>query len=130
MSEMGPLVVSISKAIRDRAPAAPGTVGRIQELNGPLLEAALSLRDPIPGTGVDGRLSDPGFMLNAIAACLAAAGLPLSADQEAGLEEVARRAMAADARRREGYDDRTIELAKVADEAELKDPPSGTPSRS
>ncbi len=121
LKEMGPLVAEIARAITTGTPVAPGTIGRIQQLNGPLVEAALSLGDSVPGTGVNGRFSDPGFMLNAIASCLAAADLPLSAGQAAVLEDIARRCLAADAQRRAAYDDRTPALQRVYEEAELKD---------
>ena len=121
LAEMNPLIVEIVHSIRAGERPEGATIGRIQQLNGPLLAAALMLPDDVPGVGVNGKFSDPGFMVNAMASCLAAAKLPLTTQQEADLVAVAEKWMTHDARRRERYDETTYALEKIFEEAELKD---------
>jgi len=93
----------------------------ISQLNGNLVTAALTIREEVPGHAPNGFFTDPSFMLNAIAAALAAAELPLDEGQLEALEQIALTWMDRDRLRREGYDETTFELQKIREEAALKD---------
>lgn len=96
-------------------------VGRLQQLNGPLLTAALSLGKDVPGSGVAGKFTSPAFMANAIAAVLAAGGQPLTAEESRRIEVLSRQYIDADSRRLQDYTDATWALTKLMDEATLKE---------
>lgn len=121
LSQMTPLIRDIVRSIHARTPASPEAVGKLQQLNGPLLTAALKLDQEVPGVGVNGKFTDPAFMVNAMISALAAAALPLDDAQTRNLVATARRYMEEDHRRRAGYDDLTFTLRKLHEEAELKD---------
>ena len=121
LSEMTPLILDIVRSIHDRTPASPEAVGRIQQLNGPLITAALKLDQAVPGIGVNGKFTDPSFMTNAMISALKAAKVPLDEEQTRSLIATARRYMDEDARRRAGYDEFTFTIRKLYEEAELKD---------
>ncbi|MHC4861323.1 MAG: RasGAP domain-containing protein, partial [Planctomycetota bacterium] len=110
----------IAPALLKRETPPMKVIGRIQELNGPLIAAALQVSEDLPGNGVNGRFTDPAFMLNAMASALEAAGSPLTPEQSKALEAVARTWMAADASRRQGYDEEAYALRRLYEEAELK----------
>ncbi len=80
----------------------------------------LRLGQDVPGTGVNGKFTDPACAANAILVTLFAADLPLSPEQTAKIEEIATRTMQEDAKRRSSYGDGAYELAKLLDEVELK----------
>jgi hypothetical protein len=121
MGEMLTLIPGLATALARGEDPSAESIGRIQQLNGPLVTAALKLQDSVPGIGVNGKFSDPSFMVNAMAMTLEVAGLPLLPDQARALESTARLWMAKDRQRREGYDDRTWLIEKIYEEAELKD---------
>jgi hypothetical protein len=120
LGEMVELITELMPSLRRGETPPAKTIGRISQLNGGLLAAALQLQEDLPGTGVNGKFTDPAFMVNAMAATLEATEAPLSADQQKALEEVARTWMAADERRRQGYDENTYGLRQLYEEAELK----------
>lgn len=121
MSGMAGLIRELTPALRKGEAPSPELVGRAQQLNGPLVTAALKLPEDVPGTGPNGRFSNPAFMANAIAAALEAAGRPLTDSQARRLEDLSREYLGLDSRRRSGYDDSTLELVKLVEEAELKE---------
>jgi hypothetical protein len=120
MHEMGGLIASLLGDLKAGSSPSPETIGRIQQLNGPLVAAALQVQADLPGVGVNGRFTDPSFMVNAMSATLEAAELPLSPEQAKALERTARSWMEVDARRREAYGEDAYQLTKICDEVELK----------
>jgi RNA polymerase sigma factor (sigma-70 family) len=121
MKSMVPLLRDLVDAARQGKPADVKALGRIQQLNAPLLEAALSIGDRIPGSGINAKFTHPVFASNAIASALDAAGLPLTDTEAEVLGRTAQEFTDKDRARTAGYDDRTWELQKVIDEAELRD---------
>ncbi len=121
MHAMVPLLRDLGAKLLAGEQLPPETIGKIQQHNGPLVTAALKLGAAIPGTGPNGKFSDPGFMSNAIASALEASGLPLSEQQAAALERAAKDFAAQDEQRRNAYDAATPELLKILEEVELKD---------
>jgi hypothetical protein len=69
---------------------------------------------------VNGKFTSAPFMVNAIAAALEAADLPLDDRQAGKIDAIARDTMAKDERRLAGYGDGTFALQRILDEAELK----------
>lgn len=111
------LVESGQKGEQPRA----DTYGSIQEHNGRLVTVFVKLsRNNVPGSEMNGAITHPSVMANAIAATLAASKLPLDAAQSKKLEELARTFVAGDQRRLAGYDDTTFALRKRVEEAKLK----------
>jgi hypothetical protein len=121
MHEMAKLIPEIARDLQAGRQPSAEAIGRAQQLNGPLLTAALKVQQGLPGVGVNGRFTDPSFMLNAIHTTLEVAGKPLNAAQASALEEVARAWMARDRQRREGYTDDTWTIQRLYEEAEMKD---------
>lgn len=120
MKEMAELIPGVIRDLSEGRPPQADAIGRIQQLNGPLLATAIKLNGKVPGTGVNGSFSSPAFMVNAMASTLEAAGLPLSDDQARNLRAVAREYMDKDAKRLEGYLEDTFAVTQLVDEAELK----------
>jgi hypothetical protein len=96
-------------------------IGRLQQYNGPLVTVALKAMGKVPGRGPNGAFTHPYLQVNAIAATLDAAGMPLTAAQAAALERVGREHAEADERRRGAYDERTQDLQEILEEADARD---------
>ncbi|MCU0724341.1 MAG: hypothetical protein MUE73_00910 [Planctomycetes bacterium] len=92
----------------------------IQKLNSPVLAAAIQIRDYLPGRAVGDKFTSAPFALNAVAATLAAAGLPLDAAQEDRFLALGRDYLARDVRRQESYGPETFELERLLDDLALK----------
>ncbi len=90
LSAMTPLISQFAKRFAEDGTMDPEVVGKINVYNGPLVTAALAAgqRSKLePNTA----FTHPAFMVNAIAATLEAAKLPLSDAQQASLAELAGR---------------------------------------
>jgi len=96
-------------------------LGKISQLNGALIKAAAEVDEKLPGDGINGAYTHPAFMVNSIAATLEAAGLPLNAAQSESLGKIGREFTDRENARLGGYDERAYALAKILDEADLKD---------
>jgi RNA polymerase sigma factor (sigma-70 family) len=120
MSSMVPVLQALAQGVQDgKGVMEIPEVGRIQQYNGPLVTAALTMAQAkVPGRGVNGAFTHPHMQVNAIAATLEAAGLPLNEAQAAALERVGREHAEADARRIASYDERTQVLQQILEEAE------------
>jgi len=118
---MVPLLSELREALKKGGPLPLESLGKIQQFNGTLIKAAAKIQDKIPGSGINGSYTHPAFMANAIASTLDAAGLPLSDSQAEALGRIGREFSDRDRARLQGYDERTMELQKVLDEAENKD---------
>ena len=121
MSQLSELIPRIATKLAAGQSPDLEDLGRVQELNGPLIRAAGAIQEDLPGSFVNGKFSDPAFMVNAMVTTLAMTEHPLASAQETALEATARSWMAKDRQRREGYDDRTWMVQKLYEEAELKD---------
>lgn len=121
LSKMVVLIPRIATDLAKNQSPKPDDLGRVQQLNGPLVTAALKIRETLPGVGVNGKFSDPSFMINAMATTLSIAGQALSEAQSKSLETTAVNWMAKDRQRRDAYDDRTWVIQKLYEEGELKD---------
>jgi hypothetical protein len=121
MGKLSELIPRIAAKLAAGESPSLEDLGRVQELNGPLIRVAGSLQEDLPGTFINGKFSDPSFMVNAMATTLAQAEMPLTETQATALETCARSAMARDRQRLQGYDDRTWLVRKLYEEAELKD---------
>jgi len=121
LSQMMVLIPKIAGSLaRNESPGADD-LGRVQQLNGPLVTAALKVQENLPGVGANGKFSDPSFMINAMSTTLSVAGKPLSEAQANALESTAKTWMARDRRRREAYDESTWLIRQLYEESELKD---------
>jgi hypothetical protein len=97
-------------------------IGLIQKHNGALVLAALELKNKkVPGRDVNGAFTHPYVQANAIAATLEAAGMPLSESQAAAIERLGREQGEAEERRRAGYDERTLALRQILEEADARE---------
>jgi hypothetical protein len=121
MKAMVPLLQEFSESMRKGEEMSPEMVGKIQQHNGPLVTVALQVMGKIPGSGANGAFTHPVVMVNAIAATLEAAGLPLTDPQAQALDRVGREWAENDARRLAGYDERAFALQRLIDEVELRD---------
>ena len=120
-NSMVPLITELRDSIKKGGPFPLETAGKIQRLNGSLIQAAAKIADKIPGSGINGSYTHPAFMVNAMAATLEAAGLPLTESQAESLGKLGRDFTERDRARSAGYDERTLDLLKVLEEAEMKD---------
>jgi hypothetical protein len=120
MSAMVPLLRELGIALLNGEELPPKVIGAIQQHNGPLVTAALSLGEKL-GTSPNGKFSHPAFMVNAIASTLDAAGKPLSDAQYASLQTMGQEFMGVEERRIAGYDEHTWELKKLIEELESKE---------
>ncbi|MHC4924266.1 MAG: RNA polymerase sigma factor [Planctomycetota bacterium] len=134
LHELIPLVArlnaDIDAGVEVTDPAIAESIGRQQELNGPLVAVTLRLyqerhdggfptnkwTEESPNAG----FTHPSFMANALAATLDSAGLPLDETQNAGLESLATRFTALETRRLEGYGENTWRMQRLIDEADLR----------
>jgi hypothetical protein len=120
MSAMTPLISQFAKRFADDGSMDPEVVGKINSYNGPLVTAALA-------AGQKGQLepnvafTHPAFMVNAIAATLEAAKVPLSEAQGASLGEVAGRYTTELSRLPAATEPDRWALARLADESELRE---------
>ncbi len=121
ISSMRPVFVELAKTLGQGDNPSPEVAGKLQEYNGPLITAALTLeRAGVPGSGRSGAFTDPAFMVNAMAATLEAHGMPLNEEQQGTLDRIGADHLRRDDLRRSGYEDSVLELTKVCDEADLK----------
>ena len=103
-------------------PPSPQSRGNLQKWNGPVLTAALQLHAAeLPGSKVNGCLTQPTFVANSIAAALEALKLPLTPPQSESLGKLADTLSQRDERERARWDDATLALSKLLQEAELRD---------
>jgi RNA polymerase sigma factor (sigma-70 family) len=121
MKAMVPLLEDLAARAAKKEPMDGAALGKIQQLNGPLVEAAFKIGDRIPGMGLNAKFTHPVFASNAIAAALASASLPLTERQAEALAKIAQEFTDRDRARIAGYDDRSWMLQKVLDEADLRD---------
>ncbi len=124
MSGMPPLIAELADFIQAGKPMTElpaESVATIQTLNAPLVTTAMGLmRAGVPGTGINGSFSHPGFMTNALAAALEALELPLSPDQAERLERLAADFTARERERVDGYGDQEYVVRQLLDESALK----------
>jgi SAM-dependent methyltransferase len=121
MSAMVPLISEIAKALDGGGTRPAEAVGNLQRHNGPLVAFGMKLNQHgVPGTGVNGSITHPPVMVNAIAATLEAVGLPLDAAQLADLARISKTFAQRDKLRLADYDERTFALRKLVEEAKLK----------
>jgi hypothetical protein len=99
----------------------PDLIGRLGELNGPLVAAAIKVRDKTGVSNANGAFTHPAFMVNAIVATLEAAGKPLTDDQDAHLVKAAELYTAREKARVDAYESHVFALEKVIDEGALRD---------
>lgn len=118
---MVPLIGKLRDAAGKTDPPDLSSLGAIQKHNASLIEAASKIAGKIPGSSVNGSFTHPAFMANSIAATLDAAGLPLSETQTEALGKIGREFSDRDRARIAAYDDRTWELQRVLEEADLRD---------
>ncbi len=121
LRRMPQLIAAAAKQVVAGKQPDPATLGKISQLNGNLVTAALTIRGELPGHAPNGSFTDPAFMSNAIVATLIEAELPLDERQLEALEGTARTFVERDRLRRGAYDGTTYELQKIREEAELKD---------
>jgi len=93
---------------------------RVREHLNALQPTLYAVRKRFPGVGAVGVLTHPAFYPNALAKTLEAAGRPLSAEQSEQLETLARRVIAADAKRLTGVSSGATRLRQVASEVSLR----------
>ena len=117
---VGTLVEGMPAILRGQ-PLPEGLSARIRQLNSPVLAATILVRDQFPGKGVVGTFTSAPFVVNAVAAALESAGMPLDDSQSAKILALARDNMAEDTRRLAGYGEAPWALAQLLDEVELKD---------
>jgi hypothetical protein len=121
MQQMVPLLEALARGIAEGKPLDGEGLGRIQQLNGPLVTAALKIGDRIPGSGINAKFTHPVFSSNAMAFALEAAKLPLTDRQAEALGKLAQEFADRDRARIAGYDERAWALQKVLDEASLRE---------
>jgi len=121
MSALIPLLRDLPKETEGGRAPDPGFLGKIQQHNGPLVQAALKIGERIPGEGINSRFAHPVFAANSIEATLEAAGNPLSDDQAGRLGRVAAEHADLDRVRLAGYDGKRWALQRVLDETDARD---------
>ncbi|HVG92882.1 MAG TPA: hypothetical protein VND21_00425 [Planctomycetota bacterium] len=123
LHEMTPLMAQVGEEWSRTGTLPMALYGRMQEMNGPLVTAALhaagKLKLPIQKANT--AFTHPVFSANALASMLADAGKPLTDAQLEELSRLAERFAAEDAARLAGYDARAWELQKAIDESTLRD---------
>lgn len=95
--------------------------GDVQSHNGPLLKAAGALSKALKIDNPNVAFTLPAFQANAIAAALEAAGLALDDGQRASIAKLVQSAVDDEASRAGRYDERTLEIRKLLDRAEVRD---------
>ncbi len=120
MSAMTPLIARFAQKYAEDGTIDGEAAGQIQVHNGPLVTAALAAGARLklePNTA----FTHPAFMVNAIAATLEAARLPLAEAQLAALGELAARYTAELGRLASATDPDAWVLARLVDESELRE---------
>ncbi len=103
-------------------PPSPQSRGDLQKWNGPVLTTALQLHAAeLPGSQVNGCLTQPMFVANSIAAALEALELPLTPPQSESLGKLADTMSRRDERERTRWNDATLAVSKLLQEAEVRD---------
>lgn len=118
---MVPLITELREAMAKGGDFPLETAGKIQQHNAALIQAAAKIQGRIPGSGINGSYTHPAFMVNAMAATLEAAGMPMTDAQAEAIGRLGRDFTDRDRARVSAYDERTLALQKVLDEADLKD---------
>ena len=95
--------------------------GKVQSHNGPLVTAAGALSKALKIDNPNVAFTHPAFQANAIAAALEAAGRPLDAAQKAAISKLVTQAVDDEAGRAGRYDERTLEVRKLLDRADVRD---------
>lgn len=93
---------------------------RLQATQMPLMTLMDPLEGQLPGTGPMGAFTGPAFLVNAVAATLAATGNPLTADQSQALERIGKDFVAEEERRLASYTETTFQLRREIDEGDLR----------
>ncbi len=121
LAAMLPVADEIVGALaRGERPSAE-SIGRSQELNGPLITIAMRLEAAgVPGTGANGAFTHPAFMSNAIAASLEALGMPLDSAQQAALGHVGAEFARRERQRVAARTVDAVKLRRLVEEAEQK----------
>jgi len=117
---MTPIVSELFQKLKEGGDLPGEEYGKLQQHNGPLVAAAVKVMKDLPGTGANGSFTHPAFQVNAIAAQLDAAGLPLTDAEATALEKIGREFSDEDARRLQGYDASAYALQETIDEADLR----------
>jgi hypothetical protein len=123
LQEMTPLMAQFGDEWARTGTLPMSLVGKLQEMNGPLVTAALHAAGKLklPLQKANTAFTHPVFSANALASMLANAGKPLTEAQLEELSRLAERFAAEDAARMAGYDGRAWELQKSIDESTLRD---------
>ena len=121
MSAMSGLIEHVIDSALKGTPPRVEANGEIQQHNGRLVTVFMKLsRAGISGSKMNGAITHPGVMSNAIASALAAAGKPLSEEQAKALAALGERSGSDEKKRVAAYDERTQALRKRVDESKLK----------
>ncbi len=121
MAAMVPALVGLGASTVAGTPMDPATMQIVQENNMPLAGTAIRLTGAgVPGIGPNGAFTHPAFMVNAMAAALEAAELPLSDKQNERFATLGDDFVGRYARQLEGHGEDTLTLRKMIDETELK----------
>jgi hypothetical protein len=121
MAEMAPLITKFANEMATTGKYTPETIGRVQQLNGPLVTAALKAAEKMGVANPNVAFTHPAFMANAIAAALEAAGKPLSEAQAQAIGTAAEEFTAREARRLGSYGPDTFALEKSIEESALRE---------
>ncbi|MHC4972946.1 MAG: hypothetical protein ACYTG3_11500 [Planctomycetota bacterium] len=124
MAEMPPLLARLAQAFADgqKLEDLADEIGRIQQLNGPLVGEALKMsKSGIQGTGLNGIFTHPSVMANMVHAALTKADLPLTEEQERLVYEIGLRYTEEDRQRLAGYAEGALGMEKLVGEADLRD---------
>lgn len=120
-NELVPILAELAAAL-DRGEDPPlDLAGKIQSLNGKFLEQANTIKDGIPGEGVNGPFTHPLFVANQLHATFQFAGLPLSEDQTGRMQSLAALYAGEDDQRRASYSTETPMLQVLMEEMALKE---------
>lgn len=95
--------------------------GEVQKHNGPLLTAAGKLSKSLKLANPNVAFTHPAFQANAIAAALESAGHRLDDAQRASILKLVQTAVDDEASRAGRYDERTLEVRKLIDRADVRD---------
>jgi hypothetical protein len=121
LAEMAPLITKFAQDFATTGKYDAETIGRVQQLNGPLVTAALKAAEKTGSKNPNSAFTHPAFMANAIAAALEAAGRPLSEAQAQAIGEAAEEFTEREARRLASYGEEAWALEKALDESALRD---------
>ena len=121
MAAMAPVLPRIAEATAAGEPLPPDVRLTIVRHNQPLQLMALRAdKDGVPGTGPNGSFTHPAITVNAMAAALEVAGLPLDARQKERFGTIGDRFVEQDRTRLGGYTDETLQLTRLIGETRLK----------